>query len=92
MEATGAASKGSSFSTTRQRLTENRIYPPPFDGAYVTDNELALNFSYDLNFWGKHSAELRSALSHSKAAEAEYFASRLIFDYSCRKSMGTARA
>ncbi|PUA19220.1 hypothetical protein C7W93_04890 [Glaciimonas sp. PCH181] len=81
VEAAGAASKpqvGASFSTTRTRFTENSIYPPPFGGAYVTDNELALNFSYDLDFWGKHGAELRSALSQSKAAEAEHSASRLM--------------
>lgn len=81
VEAAGAASKpqvGASFSTTRQRFTENSIYPPPFGGSYVTDNELALNFSYDLDFWDKHGAELRSALSQSKAAEAEHSASRLM--------------
>jgi NodT family efflux transporter outer membrane factor (OMF) lipoprotein len=89
VEAAGAASKpqvSASFSTTRERFTENSIYPPPFGGAYVTDNELALNFSYDLDFWGKHGAELRSALSQSKAAEAEHYASRLMLTTAVAKA------
>lgn len=89
VEAAGAGAKpkvGASFSTTRQRFTENSIYPPPFGGLYVTDNELALNFSYDLDFWDKHGAELRSALSQSKAAEAEHYASRLILTTAVAKA------
>lgn len=89
VEAAGASSKpqvGASFSSTRQRFTENSIYPPPFGGAYVTDNELALNFSYDLDFWDKHGAELRSALSQSKAAEAEHYASRLMLTTAVAKA------
>ena len=81
VETAGAASRpaiSASFATTRQRFTENSIYPPPFAGSYVTDNELALNLSYDLDFWGKHGAQLRSALSQSKAAEAEAYAARLL--------------
>lgn len=89
VEAAGASSKpqvGASFSTTRQRFTENSIYPPPFGGEYVTDNELALNVSYDLDFWDKHGAELRSALSQSKAAEAEHYASRLMLTTAVAKA------
>ncbi|AEK62303.1 Outer membrane component of tripartite multidrug resistance system [Collimonas fungivorans Ter331] len=80
VEAAGATSKpqvGASLSATRERFSENSIYPPPFGGMYVTDYETALNFSYDLDFWGKHSAQLRSAISQSKAAEAEHYAARL---------------
>ncbi|WP_230414437.1 efflux transporter outer membrane subunit [Collimonas silvisoli] len=80
VEAAGATSKpqvGASLSATRQRFTENSIYPPPFGGMYVTDYETALNFTYDLDFWGKHSAQLSSAISQSKAAEAEHYAARL---------------
>lgn len=80
VEAAGATSKpqiGASLSATRERFSENSIYPPPFGGMYVTDYETALNFTYDLDFWGKHSAQLRSAISQSKAAEAEHYAARL---------------
>ncbi|MFJ2988826.1 efflux transporter outer membrane subunit [Collimonas sp. NPDC087041] len=80
IEAAGATGKpqvGASLSATRERFSENSIYPPPFGGMYVTDYETALNFSYDLDFWGKHSEQLRSAISQSKAAEAEHYAARL---------------
>ncbi|MFC5474078.1 efflux transporter outer membrane subunit [Paraherbaspirillum soli] len=81
VEAAGATSKpqvGASLSVTRERFTEHSIYPPPFGGMYVTDYETGLNFSYDFDFWGKHAEQLRSALSQSKAAEAEHVAVRLV--------------
>jgi NodT family efflux transporter outer membrane factor (OMF) lipoprotein len=81
IEAAGASSKpqvGANLSATRQRFTENSIYPPPFGGMYVTDYETSLNFSYDLDFWDKHGEQLRSAISQNKAAQAEHYAARLV--------------
>ncbi len=80
-EAAGAAARpgvSAGFNSTYQRYTENGIVPPPLAGAYKSDNRLALDFSYDFDFWDKHAAELRSALSQGKAAEAEQHASRLV--------------
>jgi NodT family efflux transporter outer membrane factor (OMF) lipoprotein len=65
-------------SSTYQRYTENGIIPPPLGGEYKSDNQLTLNFSYDFDFWGKHAAELRSALSAGKAAQAEQYNARLM--------------
>lgn len=65
-------------SSTYQRYTENGIIPPPLGGEYKSDNQLTLNFSYDFDFWGKHAAELRSALSSGKAAQAEQYNARLV--------------
>jgi NodT family efflux transporter outer membrane factor (OMF) lipoprotein len=69
---------GASFSDTYQRFTDYGLIPPPFAGEYFSDAELALSFSYDFDFWGKHSAELRAALSAEKAAQAEQYSSRLV--------------
>ena len=80
-EAAGAASKptvGAGFSNTYQRFTEHGLVPPPYAGEYYSDSELALNFSYDFDFWGKHSAELRTAVSDEKAAQAEQYSARLM--------------
>ncbi len=80
-EAAGAAKKptvGASASDTYQRFTENGLIPPPFAGEYYSDVELGLNFSYDFDFWGKHDAELRAAVSDQKAAEAEQYNARLM--------------
>lgn len=79
--AAGAAAlptMGGAFSATRQRYTENGIIPPPLAGAYETDSELALNFQYDFDFWGKNGAALRSALSQRKFAQAEQYNARLV--------------
>ncbi|MNR77754.1 Multidrug resistance outer membrane protein MdtP precursor [compost metagenome] len=65
-------------SSTYQRYTENGIIPPPLGGEYKSDNQLTLNFSYDFDFWGKHAAQLRSALSAGKAAQAEQYNARLV--------------
>src|SRR5258708_4650729 len=46
-------------SATRQRISANDIYPPPFGGAWVNQGRLALDFNYEFDFWGKH----RSAIA-----------------------------
>ena len=71
--------KGSAaFQGTYQRYTEHGVVPAPLAGDYESDNSLTLNFSYDLDFWGRHAAEYRSALSQDKAAQAEQYNARLM--------------
>ncbi|MDY7575542.1 efflux transporter outer membrane subunit [Actimicrobium sp. CCI2.3] len=69
---------GGSFTSTYQRYTENGIIPPPLAGAMRSDNQLALSVSYDLDFWGRHAAELRAVLAQGKAVEAEQYSARLM--------------
>jgi NodT family efflux transporter outer membrane factor (OMF) lipoprotein len=69
---------GGSFISTYQRYTENGIIPPPLAGALRSDNQLALSVSYDLDFWGRHAAELRAVLAQGKAVEAEQYSARLM--------------
>jgi NodT family efflux transporter outer membrane factor (OMF) lipoprotein len=79
-EAAGAAAQptvSAGVNSTYQRFTENGLVPPPLAGSFQSDNRLALNFSYDLDFWGRHGADLRGALAQAKAAEAEQHAARL---------------
>ncbi|GAA4014495.1 efflux transporter outer membrane subunit [Actimicrobium antarcticum] len=68
---------GGSFTSTYQRYTENGIIPPPLAGAVRSDNQLAASFSYDLDFWGRHAAELRAVLAQGNVAEAEQYSARL---------------
>ena len=63
--------------TTRQRYPEHGLYPPPYAGSYVTDGRLALDFSYDLDFWGHNRALLAAARSGVQAAQADQAAARL---------------
>lgn len=69
---------GASFDSTYQRFTENGLIPMPLAGGYDSNNQLALNFSYEFDFWGKHAAQWRSALSQEKMAQAELHGARLV--------------
>ena len=66
-----------SAEVTRQRYPEHYLYPPPFGGSYVTDGRAALDFSYELDFWGKNRALEAAARSGVAAAEADRAAARL---------------
>lgn len=60
-----------------QRYSANGLYPPPFAGNYYTDGRAALDFSYDLDFWGRNRDLLESARANVRAAEADRAAARL---------------
>lgn len=61
-----------------QRFTENGLIPPPLAGQFESNNQLALNFTHDFDFWGKHDAQLRSALSQEKMTEAQRHSAQLM--------------
>lgn len=69
---------GAGVDVTRQRFSENYIFPPPIGGSSYTTTQLALNASYEVDFWGKNRAAYEAALGRARAAEAESFASRLV--------------
>jgi NodT family efflux transporter outer membrane factor (OMF) lipoprotein len=80
-QASGAAlgpSATGSLDSTRQRFSENGIFPRPIAGGTFTTTQLGLNFAYDLDFWGKNRAAYDAALGRGKAAEADGFAARLV--------------
>ncbi|HEY8024649.1 MAG TPA: efflux transporter outer membrane subunit [Burkholderiaceae bacterium] len=85
-KAASSATVGAGFNDTYQRFTENGLIPPPYAGGYYSDGELALNFAYDFDFWGKHSAELRAAVSDEKAAQAEQYSARLMLSTAIARS------
>lgn len=90
--ATGTARSGlypsvdASLDIQYQRFTENGIIPPPYGGAFDSNNTLQLNFGYDLDFWGKHHAEVAAAVSQEKAAEAEHESARLMLTSAVAKT------
>jgi len=61
----------------RQRYPEDYLFPPPFAGSYVNNGRAALDFSWDLDFWGRNRALLAAARSGVAAAEADRAAARL---------------
>ena len=58
------------YSLTREHLSSDYIYPAPLGGSVVSDNRLALDFSYELDFWGKNRSRLQAAVSQQSAAQA----------------------
>jgi NodT family efflux transporter outer membrane factor (OMF) lipoprotein len=62
----------------RQRYSGTGIFPPPIGGSYYTQSQLALQFSYELDFWGKNRAAYDAALGQARAAEVDAFAARLL--------------
>lgn len=80
-EAAGAALKpqlDASLDISRQRLSENAFYPPPFAGSWQSIANGSLNASWDVDFWGRNRSALQAALSQSEAAKAEQAAARLL--------------
>jgi NodT family efflux transporter outer membrane factor (OMF) lipoprotein len=67
-----------SASVTRQRFTENGLYPPPIAGSQVTTGDLGLQGSWELDFFGKNAAALQASLGAARAAEADAQAARVL--------------
>ena len=62
---------------TSQRYPEHGLVPPPYAGSFVTSGQLSLDFSYDIDFWGRNREALASARANVQAAEADKAAARL---------------
>src|SRR5260221_419927 len=80
-DAAGASlypSLGLEASATRERLSRNDIYPPPFGGSWVNQGRIALDLNYEFDFGGKHGAELEAAIGDARAASADAAQARLV--------------
>lgn len=67
---------GAELSSTRERVSEHYIYPPPLAGQMISDNLLRLGASWELDLWGRDRAALQAAVGASRAAEADMAAAR----------------
>ena len=63
---------------TRQRYSENYIYPPPFGGSINNEARGTLDFFYEFDFWGKQRATLESALKQIDIERADSAAAQLV--------------
>lgn len=66
-----------SYSVTRERFTENTIYPPPYGGSWFTEHTALASASWDLDLWGKNRSRLAAAVSQQKAALADIQQARI---------------
>lgn len=62
----------------RQRFSEFGLAPPPFNGQTFNIGDLALNFNYEFDFWGKNRENLAAAISEQEAIKADLAESSLI--------------
>ncbi|MGA2549295.1 MAG: efflux transporter outer membrane subunit [Burkholderiaceae bacterium] len=68
---------GVQASSERGKFTANYIYPPPLGGSTYTTDIGLLNFSWDLDFWGKNRSAIEAARSSANASAADAAAARL---------------
>jgi NodT family efflux transporter outer membrane factor (OMF) lipoprotein len=61
----------------RERLSGKDVIPPPFAGAKVWRGFEELNFSWELDFWGRQSSLLRQTRSDARATALDAEAARL---------------
>ena len=74
------------FQGDRERFSENYIYPPGLGGERFTPARATLDFSYELDFWGRTRALLDAAVSETKAAEVDRDAARLLLAVAMARS------
>ena len=73
-------------SSQREHFSENFIYPPPLGGSTYNINSASVDFSYDLDFWGRNRAAIASAESQRRSAEADGQAARLALSTSIARA------
>ncbi|OYO28831.1 hypothetical protein CD932_16945 [Janthinobacterium sp. PC23-8] len=56
----------------RQRYSGNGLTPAPIGGNYYTEATFKVQAHYDLDWWGKHKAQIAAALGEVNARRAEY--------------------
>jgi NodT family efflux transporter outer membrane factor (OMF) lipoprotein len=69
---------GAAASVTRERLSENDIYPPPLGGAVVDSATVRATAQWQLDLFGKNRATLDAAIGQTRAAEADAQAARVL--------------
>lgn len=69
---------GANVDGAQQRLSEHYIFPSGLGGTYTSINRAALDFSLDLDFWGRNRAALAAAVGEARATEADAAEARLV--------------
>jgi NodT family efflux transporter outer membrane factor (OMF) lipoprotein len=63
---------------TRQRFSENSIYPPPLGGSTQTLGTAQLNGAWELDFFGRNRSAIEAAVGAERAARADADAARVL--------------
>jgi NodT family efflux transporter outer membrane factor (OMF) lipoprotein len=70
----------------RERFSENDIYPAPLGGSVQNHARVALDFSYEFDFWGKQRATLAAALTETDIARADRSATQMVLSIAVAQS------
>ncbi|MDM0080608.1 efflux transporter outer membrane subunit [Variovorax sp. J31P179] len=71
---------------TRQKFSDNYIYPPPLGGSVQESGNLQLSGSWEIDFFGKNRTALDAALGTANAAAAEADAARVLLSSNVARS------
>ena len=81
-QATGAAFGPqivASLQASRQRISNNGLISPQFLGFnWYSQTDIGAQLRYDLDFWGKHRAQITAAVDQAKALAAEHAAASML--------------
>lgn len=55
----------------RERFSEHGEFPPPYAGTTLNIREMQLGAQWELDFFGRHGNELKTAVGEARAADAE---------------------
>lgn len=58
--------------TNRQRYSANGLFPAPIGGSTFNDFSVQVQARYDVDWWGKHRAQIAAAVGEANARRAEY--------------------
>jgi NodT family efflux transporter outer membrane factor (OMF) lipoprotein len=61
----------------RERFSALYVIPPPYGGGVYWDGQVELGLSYDIDFWGRQSAQIRAAERYARARELDARAATL---------------
>jgi multidrug efflux system outer membrane protein len=65
------AQVGLALGANRQRYSSNGFFPPPIGGEYFNDLNVQVRAAYDVDWWGRHRAQIAAALGEANARQAE---------------------
>ena len=67
---------GLTAAASRQRYSANGLFPAPIGGNYFSETTIRVQASTDLDWWGRHRAQIAAALGEVDARRAEYAQAR----------------
>jgi len=75
-----------SIDSTRERLSEHGLVPPPFGGMWIWQNQAMVDLRYAFDLWGKNRKAYEAAVGELHAAQMDAQAARLLLETSVARA------